>query len=53
LQVGSYLRSVLVSKVSIFLQTFVDDPFQFGGEVGIQSHGRRGSRVENGFEDDS
>src|ERR1019366_2452044 len=39
--------------IAIFLQCLVDDVFQLGWYVVIQPHWRCGSRVQNGFEDDS
>src|SRR5712691_6653657 len=51
LQIGANLRGVLVPKVSVFLQTLVDDLFQPRRKIRIQPHGRRGSRVQNGLED--
>lgn len=52
LQVGTHLRRALIAEVAVFLQGFVDDPFQFGGHVGIQPKRGRGCCVENSLEDD-
>jgi hypothetical protein len=53
LQVGSHFRRALIAQIAVFFQSLVDDPFDFDWHVGIQPHGGSGSRVENGFEDDS
>src|SRR6266700_4790769 len=53
LQVRSHLRSVLVTQVAVFLQALVDDPFQFGRQVGVQSNRWRWGTIQNGFEDHS
>ena len=52
LQVGTHLRRALIAQLAVFLQCLVDDAFQFGGHVGIQPHGGRRFRIQNGFEDD-
>src|SRR6266700_6067337 len=53
LQVGSHLRSVLVTQFAVFLQAFVDDPLQFGWQIGIQPHWRNWLSFQNRIENDS
>jgi integrase len=36
---------VLVTQITVFLQSLVDNLFEFWGEVGIQPHGRKGRGV--------
>ncbi len=46
LQVGAHVGSVLVTGLAIFLEGFVDDVFEFRGDIWIQAHWaglRRGS----------
>jgi hypothetical protein len=43
---------VLVTQIAIFLQSLVDDAFEFGGSFGIQADGRGGRGIKDGFEDD-
>src|ERR1035441_746730 len=40
LQVGSHLRCALITQVAVFLQSLINDVFQLGRQIGIQSHGR-------------
>ena len=35
LQVGPHVRGVLVTKISVFLQSLIDDAFQFDGKSGF------------------
>ena len=51
LEIGAHLRGVLIAQVAVFLQRLVDDPFQFGGNFGIQAHRRCRRLVQNGIED--
>ena len=44
LQVGSHVGGVLIAQIAVLLQRLVDDPFQFGGHIGIQPHGGTGAR---------
>ena len=52
LQVGADLGRALVAQVTVFLQSFVDDLFQFGGQIGIDAHGGSRLAVQDGVEDD-
>src|SRR5207244_752259 len=40
LQIGTYVRRVLVAKLPIFLYGLVDDTFQLCRKIGIQTHRR-------------
>ena len=42
---------MLVAKIQVFLQTFADDPLQFGRQIRIQSHSRNRCAVQNGVKD--
>ena len=53
LQIGTRVRRMLKSKLPVFLQALVNDPFQLRGHIGIQSHGGDRGPVENLLEDDS
>ena len=45
--VGANFRSVLVSSISVFLQTLIDDVLQFWRQVGIQTNERHWRPFEN------
>ena len=51
LQVGPHLRGMLIAQVAVFLQSLIDDPFQFGRHSGIQPQRRSRRRIQDGFED--
>src|SRR5580700_4429611 len=51
LEVGANIRRVLVPEVPILLQTFRDDPLQFGGHFGVQPNRWDGCPVQDCFED--
>src|SRR5262249_12304585 len=48
LQIATYLRSMLVSKLTVFLQTLVYDSFKFGGDLWIQTRRQGGGHAQNG-----
>ena len=50
LQIGAHIGSVLVTQVAIFFQSFIDNAFQFAGQVRIQPHRRHWRLVQDGFE---
>src|SRR5438128_11754722 len=37
LEISPHLRRALIAQVAVFLQSFVDDIFQFGRKVGVQA----------------
>ena len=47
LEIGPDLGCVLVPKVAILLETFLDDPFQLDRHVGIEAHRRNRRAIEN------
>src|ERR1700757_3995607 len=49
LQIGANLRGVLVPEISILFQTLIDDAFQFGWQVRVQTYCRCWCPIENGF----
>jgi hypothetical protein len=51
LQIGANVRGVLVAQAPVFLQTLVDDSFQFGWHLGIQPHRSHGRTFQNGIKD--
>ena len=44
---------MLIAKIQILLQTFVDDPLQFDWQISIQSHRRNRCPVQNGVKNQS
>src|SRR5437016_13920508 len=53
LQVGTNVRGVLVSKVVIFFQTLVDNLFELGRQIGIESNCRSWITIQDRFKNDS
>ena len=53
LQVGSHFRRALVAQIAVFLQGLVDDVFQLGRNITIETNGRGWNRIEDCLEDDS
>src|ERR1700751_1022920 len=51
LQVGAKISSVLVAEIAIFLKGFVDDTFEFLGNIAVQAHGSGGQFVQDAIED--
>jgi hypothetical protein len=51
LQVGSHLRRTLIAQVPVFLQRLVDDVFQLGRNLAIESNRRRRIGIQYGVED--
>ena len=51
LQIRSHVGCVLITQIAVFLQSLVDDLFQLGRHVGIQSHGRNRCPVQDRIED--
>ena len=49
----AHVRSVLVAEVAIFFEGAIDDVFEAGGKIGIETDGRRGRAVQDGFENDT
>jgi hypothetical protein len=50
-QIVPQLGGGLAANVAVFLQSLVDDPFQFGWYVGIQPNWSYGSAFQNSVED--
>jgi len=48
-QVGTQISSMLVAQIAILLERLVNDPFQFGGQVGIQPYRGHGRLVQDGI----
>src|SRR6267378_761147 len=48
---GAHLCRALITQVAVFLQTLVNNAFQLGRHIGIQSNGRGWRCIQDGFED--
>src|SRR5215472_5286851 len=53
MQVNTHIRCVLVPKITILLQTLIDDAFEFNRQVRVEANRRSGRSIENCFEDDT
>src|SRR5580693_9827392 len=53
LQLGTHVGCALVAQIAIFLESPVDDVFQLGRNLTIETNRRGWGRVEDGFKDDS
>ena len=53
LQVDAHLRGVLVAKIAVFFERFVDDVFELRREIGIQPQRRRRITIKNRLEGDA
>src|SRR5580698_4570208 len=51
LQVGAHFGGVLVTKIAVVFESFVDDAFELGREIGIEARRRSGLTIEDGVED--
>src|SRR5450755_4465544 len=51
MKVGSHIRGMLVPQVAVFLQCLIDDLFQLGWHVRVQTHGSYRSAVQDRLED--
>ena len=51
MQVGTHFQGVLVTQIAVFLQSLVNDPFQFGRYFGIQPYRSDRSSVQDRLED--
>jgi hypothetical protein len=52
LQIATQLGCGLAAQLAVFLQAFVDDLFELGGNVGIQAYGGNWVTFEDRIEDD-
>jgi hypothetical protein len=43
LEIGSHIGGVLIAQIAVFLHRFVDDPFQFGRNITIETNRGGGS----------
>src|SRR5262249_30206451 len=50
-EIGAKVGGGLVTHGAIFFERFVNDALEFGGDGGIEAHGRDGSAIEDSVKD--